>query len=172
MSCAYCTRLATSSRSSPVENDVLAANERRYVAATEVVSNEMNAPKRTEQYEGTVVQVGNSRGMRLPAGFFSAHPEFREGKVKVTVVAEGQVLVSAVTKRPTGQRAEAADPDQLRRIGKLFEGVIVYAWLNDDRTLRKQGVRSDVYAVFRRMLERGEVPSSIDDLLRASTEMD
>jgi antitoxin PrlF len=112
------------------------------------MSDEMNVPKRVEQYEGTVVQVGNSRGMRLPAGFFSAHPEFREGKVKVTVVAEGQVLVSAVAKRRAGQRAEAADPvmaaflkfveremvehpesivpadsDQLRRIGKLVEGV-------------------------------------------------
>ena len=45
-------------------------------------------------YEGTVVQVGNSRGMRLPAGFFNAHPEFN-GKVRATFVADGQVLISA-----------------------------------------------------------------------------
>ena len=100
-----------------------------------------------EQYEATVVQVGNSRGMRLPAGFFNAHPEFN-GKVRVTVVGEGQVLVSAkppsvrrakndeadpvllglleflqqqMTKRP--QDTVVADADQLRRIGKLVKGV-------------------------------------------------
>jgi antitoxin PrlF len=108
----------------------------------------MTAHKRTEQYEGTVVQVGNSRGMRLPAGFFAAHPEFREGKVKVTVVADGQVLVSAASSGRASRGGDEADPvmeaflrfveremiehpeqivpadaDQLRRIGKLVEGV-------------------------------------------------
>ena len=109
----------------------------------------MGELKRQEKYEGTVVQVGNSRGMRLPAGFFHAHPEF-SGKVQVTVVADGTVLVSA---RPTSKRKPkadegdpvvasflqfmdkqmtehpgdivAADADQLRRIGKLVEGVDV-----------------------------------------------
>ncbi len=109
----------------------------------------MGELKRQEKYEGTVVQVGNSRGMRLPAGFFHAHPEFI-GKVQVTVVADGTVLVSA---RPTSKRKPkddegdpvvasflqfmdkqmmehpgeivAADADQLRRIGKLVEGVDV-----------------------------------------------
>ncbi len=107
----------------------------------------MSELKRQEKYEGTVVQVGNSRGMRLPAGFFHAHPEFN-GKVQVTVVADGSVLVSA---RPTSKRKPkedegdpvvasflqfmdkqmterpedivAADADQLRRIAKLIEGV-------------------------------------------------
>lgn len=107
----------------------------------------MNEPKRQEQYEGTVVAVGNSRGVRLPAGFFRAHPEFT-GKVQLTVVADGSVLLSA-------QRlaARSIDPDegdpllasflqfverqmalapehivpvdaaQMQRIGKLVEGV-------------------------------------------------
>ena len=107
----------------------------------------MDDDKRQEQYEGTVVQVGNSRGMRLPAGFFNAHPEFN-GKVKVTVLSDGQVLVSAksqarrkakddetdpviasflqfiekqMTEHP--DHIVAADADQLRRIGKLVKGV-------------------------------------------------
>jgi antitoxin component of MazEF toxin-antitoxin module len=109
----------------------------------------MDDSKVQEQYEGTVVQVGNSRGMRLPAGFFQAHPEFT-GKVQVTVVAEGAVLVSAKTQpRRKSKAAEddavvtgflrfmeqqmtehpadivAADADQLRRIGKLVKGVAV-----------------------------------------------
>ena len=47
--------------------------------------------------------------------------------------------------------------------------VIIYAWLNDKDTLRKEGSRNDVYEVFKRMLERGEVPSSIDELIQGST---
>lgn len=43
---------------------------------------------------------------------------------------------------------------------------IIYAWLNDDSTLRKDGDRNDVYEVFKRLLRRGEVPDSIDELLR------
>jgi len=109
----------------------------------------MGELKRQEKYEGTVVQVGNSRGMRLPAGFFHAHPEF-SGKVQVTVVADGTVLVSA--KPPSKRKPKedegdpvvasflqfmegqmtvhpedivAADADQLRRIEKLVEGIDV-----------------------------------------------
>ena len=107
----------------------------------------MSEAKAQECYEGMVVQVGNSRGMRLPAGFFKAHPEFT-GKVQVTVVAEGAVLVSAkktARRKSTGDEADpvvtgflqfiekqmaehpedllAADAGQLRRIGKLVKGV-------------------------------------------------
>ena len=109
----------------------------------------MTESKQQERYEGTVVQVGNSRGMRLPAGFFHAHPEFI-GKVQVTVVADGAVLVSAkplsrrkrkdneadpllagflqfMAQQMTGHPEDiaAADADQLRRIGKLVKGVAV-----------------------------------------------
>ena len=110
----------------------------------------MSETKRLDRYEGTVVQVGNSRGMRLPAGFFQAHPEFT-GKVSLTVVADGEVLVSAkapACRKPKADDSEAADPmmasflrfletqmtrhpddivaadaEQLRRIGKLVRGV-------------------------------------------------
>lgn len=44
--------------------------------------------------------------------------------------------------------------------------VIVYAWLNDEVTLRKAGAKTDVYAVFQRMLARGEVPSDMDALTK------
>ena len=99
------------------------------------------------EYEGTVVQVGNSRGMRLPAGFFNAHPEFN-GKVRVTFVADGQVLISAqpdtkrkATKPETDpimnsflgflevqmashpEQIVPADAAQLDRIGALVAGV-------------------------------------------------
>ena len=100
-----------------------------------------------ERYSGKVTPVGNSKGIRLDAAFFKAHPEF-EGEVRATVLADGQVLLSAqspVKKAKAGemndpvllgflgfleaqmaaqpQRVTAADPAQLARIGKLVKGV-------------------------------------------------
>ena len=100
-----------------------------------------------EKYSGKVTPVGNTKGIRLDAAFFKAHPEFA-GEVHVTVVADGQVLLSA---RSSGKKAKAgemddpvllgflgfleaqmaaqpkrntaADPAQLARIGKLVKGV-------------------------------------------------
>lgn len=104
------------------------------------------AGQRSEQYAGKVTQVGNSKGVRLDAAFFKAHPEFR-GEVQATVVADGQVLLSAKTRRRSRSRDDEADPvmlgflqflegqmtehpgeivpadtGQLRRIGKLIKG--------------------------------------------------
>lgn len=47
---------------------------------------------------------------------------------------------------------------------------IIYAWLNDENTLRKEGDKSDVYTVFAKMLSNGSVPNSIDALLKTSTQ--
>ena len=48
---------------------------------------------------------------------------------------------------------------------------IVYVWFNDEDTLRKAGSKTDVYETFKRMLARGSVPASIDELLRAAREI-
>ncbi len=47
---------------------------------------------------------------------------------------------------------------------------IVYAWLNDEHSIRKDGAKNDVYQVFKRMLSRGEVPNQIEDLIKAAFE--
>lgn len=44
--------------------------------------------------------------------------------------------------------------------------IIVYAWVNDDRTLRTRGARNDAYAVFQKMLDRGQPPDNWDSLVR------
>jgi prlF antitoxin for toxin YhaV_toxin len=100
-----------------------------------------------EKYSGKVTPVGNSKGIRLGAAFFKAHPEF-EGEVRATVLADGQVLLSAQSsgkKAKAGEmddpvllgflgfleaqmaaqpeRITAADSAQLARIGKLVKGV-------------------------------------------------
>ncbi len=37
--------------------------------------------------------------------------------------------------------------------------LIVFAWVNDERTLRQSGAKSDPYEVFRRMLDSGNPPN-------------
>lgn len=101
----------------------------------------------SEQYSGKVTPVGNSKGIRIDAAFFKAHPEF-SGEVRATVLTDGQVLLSArnpVSRRPKEDEIdpvmlgflsflekqmaghpnmiEPVDRDQLARIGKLVEGV-------------------------------------------------
>ena len=46
--------------------------------------------------------------------------------------------------------------------------VIVYAWVNDRDTLRKAGAGTDPYAVFIRMLARGNPPDDWPALLRVA----
>lgn len=62
-----------------------------------------------ERYGGTVTPVGNSKGIRLDAKFFKAHPEFSD-KVHVTVVGEGQVLLSAKSSKGRRRKDDTDDP--------------------------------------------------------------
>ncbi len=43
--------------------------------------------------------------------------------------------------------------------------IIVFAWVNDEHTLRSSGSRSDPYAVFQKMLQRGHPPNDWAALL-------
>ncbi len=43
---------------------------------------------------------------------------------------------------------------------------IIYGWVNTESGLRQEGGRNDPYVVFRCMLERGQPPTSFDELLR------
>lgn len=64
-------------------------------------------------------------------------------------------------------------PDRYRlffRFASKPVRLIVYAWLNDEDTLRKAGSKTDVYAAFQRMLARGDVPGDIGALLKESRE--
>lgn len=49
--------------------------------------------------------------------------------------------------------------------------IIVYAWVNDTKTLRAYESKSDAYRVFRRMLESGHPPDDWEGLLQESREM-
>lgn len=46
--------------------------------------------------------------------------------------------------------------------------IIIFAWVNDENTLRSSGSKSDPYVVFQRMLERGHPPDDWATLVSAS----
>ncbi|HEY3778937.1 MAG TPA: type II toxin-antitoxin system YhaV family toxin [Rhizomicrobium sp.] len=46
--------------------------------------------------------------------------------------------------------------------------LIVYTWVNDERSLRQSGSRSDPYEIFRRMLKSGDPPNDWNDLLKTA----
>jgi toxin YhaV len=49
--------------------------------------------------------------------------------------------------------------------------IIIYVWVNDEKSLRKAGAKTDPYAVFEAMLRSGNPPQSLDHLLTASKEL-
>jgi toxin YhaV len=49
--------------------------------------------------------------------------------------------------------------------------IIVYAWVNDERTLRQRGARSDPYEVFHHMLASGNPPNDWAALVRSAREL-
>ena len=64
-----------------------------------------------------------------------------------------------------------------RQIGRRFRlffrydskaKAIVFAWVNDEQTLRSAGSKSDPYAVFEKMLGRGNPPDDWAALVAAS----
>jgi len=46
--------------------------------------------------------------------------------------------------------------------------IIVFAWVNDESTLRSSGSKNDPYAVFQRMLQRGHPPDDWSALMSSS----
>ncbi len=49
--------------------------------------------------------------------------------------------------------------------------VIIYVWVNDDKTLRKEGDKNDPYAIFSRSLQKGDPPDDLDALLKLCNEV-
>lgn len=48
------------------------------------------------------------------------------------------------------------------------EKIIVITWVNDEKTLRAYGSRTDAYAVFQAMLDGGNPPDDFDALVKAA----
>ncbi len=71
------------------------------------------------------------------------------------------------------RRLKKGMPDRYRLFFRFASSpvkVIVYVWFNDEDALRKAGSKTDVYETFKRMLARGVVPTSVEDLLASSVD--
>ncbi len=68
------------------------------------------------------------------------------------------------------KRVKSGMPERYRLFFKYntSEKSIVFAWLNDEYSLRKAGDKHDVYRVFERLLECGNIPSEFSALLSSS----
>lgn len=58
-------------------------------------------------------------------------------------------------------------PKRYRLFFKFFSQFydIFFVWINDEKTLRKAGAKTDCYAVFERMLKGKKIPADHDGLL-------
>jgi len=70
------------------------------------------------------------------------------------------------------RRAKKGLPQRYRLFFKFSSqgSVIVLAWLNDEKSIRKSGSKNDVYEVFKKLLTSGRIPNSFNDLLKSSKE--
>lgn len=50
--------------------------------------------------------------------------------------------------------------------------IIIFAWVNDENSLRTYGSRTDAYAVFKNMLGNGNPPDDWEALLQAASDKD
>jgi toxin YhaV len=49
--------------------------------------------------------------------------------------------------------------------------VIIYAWVNDENSLRKVGAKTDPYTIFREMLTAGNLPNDMHQLMSTSKQI-
>ena len=110
---------------------------------------------------------------------FNAHPEVKLFAALVKIVHElvptdpdaSQFLLGntlGVHHRAWRRVKGNGLPDRMRLFFKFSAAhkVIVFTWLNDAKTLRKQGGATDVYTVFQRMLKAGNPPDSFEQLMK------
>lgn len=104
-----------------------------------------------------------------------ANPEDFQGNANVKLFrALSQLMLDVVPSDPARdeyRQGNTLGPDHRHwrraKIGRRFRlffrydsraKIIVFAWVNDEQTLRSSGSKSDPYAVFEKMLGRGNPP--------------
>jgi toxin YhaV len=131
------------------------------------------------QLEGLAKRVGKLASAD-PGGYVS-HPAT---KMLATI---NYYVRDAIPRNPNGpefRQGNTLGPDNRHWFRAKFHGryrlfyrfstehkIIVYAWVNDEGSLRKSRSKTDPYVVFKAMLESGDPPGSFAELLRNSREM-
>lgn len=64
-----------------------------------------------ETYPATPARIGNSRGYRMDAALFQAHPELQDGGFEVAYLGTGTLLVRPRTETSGRRRDSQEDPD-------------------------------------------------------------
>ena len=139
---------------------------RTFAAALDELESEVAAlaasdPHGYKAHPGTrlLASVYKAITERVPAN--PDHPDFRLGKTLGRDYGNWRRVKNGLPERYRLFFRFASRPIKL----------IVYVWFNDEDTLRKAGSKTHVYETFRRMLARGDVPDSIDHLLRESRKL-
>ncbi|PCJ17478.1 MAG: hypothetical protein COB02_13745 [Candidatus Cloacimonadota bacterium] len=68
------------------------------------------------------------------------------------------------------RRAKKGLPERYRLFFKFFseKKSIFYLWLNDEKSLRRSGHKTDVYNIFSKLIKRKDISKSHDELLTQS----
>lgn len=110
---------------------------------------------------------------------FAAHPKAKLYRRIVDLITEeiprdpnAAAFQLGNTLGPTHRHWRRAKFLQRFRLFFRFDSasrIIIYAWVNDENTLRKAGLRSDPYSVFLRRLNDGDPPDDWPALLADAT---
>lgn len=106
---------------------------------------------------------------KLLASIFKAIREKVPANPAAPAFRLGKTLDSATQANAHWRRVKEGLPDRYRLFFRFASSpikLIVYVWFNDEDTLRKAGAKTDVYETFKRMLAKGMVPQSIEELLQ------
>lgn len=126
----------------------------RLTAAVEKASSKDPENTKTSANAKLLAQIRRLIFDTIPAD--PAHPDFRQGK-------------TLGPSRKHWFRAKFGNA-RFRLFFRYSSSarIIVYAWVNDGDTLRTYGSKSDAYAVFKAMLDKGNPPGDWSELLTAS----
>jgi len=111
---------------------------------------------------------------------YTSHPA---AKLLATINRYTREIIPRDPNHPDFRQGNTLGPDNRHWFRAKFHGryrlfyrfstehkIIIYAWVNDEDSLRKSGSKTDPYAAFQAMLKAGNPPGSFADLLRSSKE--
>ena len=128
-----------------------------YILTREVEALEKKAPTEYKHHPKTklLAHIINSVFKAVPQN--PNHPNYKLGN---TLGPKGRSY----------KRVKYEMPPRYRLFFRFFseKDSIIYLWFNDEFTLRKHGSKTDVYIVFRKMIENNDIPKRYEGLIKQS----
>lgn len=104
--------------------------------------------------------------------FFECVTDCIENRIFIDPTSGDFVLGHTLGKENSGWcRAKKGMPNRYRLFFKYSTKpmYIVLAWFNDEKTLRKENGKTDIYEVFKKMLKKGDIPGDMKSLITMSS---